>query len=521
MEGGNAVDAAVATAATLNVVEPMMVGMGGDVFAIVYIAKDRRYYVLDASGRAASGATIARFNALGYKKDPANWGPGSGMPPGGILDVIVPGAVWGWDEALRRFGTMKFDRVLAPAIDYAQNGYPVSERIAYDWRLPDALPLRGCCTRLDPDSVKTWYINGAPPKTGEIFRNPGLARSFRLLQRYGRETFYRGEIARAIVAKSRALGGTLTMGDLASYRGRWETPVDTLYHGAHLLELPPPSQDWAANEALNILAQCVPRLVPGRSLASLGPANPQYWHLLVEAKKLAYRDLYRYNADPDAAKVPVARLLSNRYAASLCSKIDATRASAIAPPGPPGGAGDTVVLSTADRWGNMVSWVNSNYSEFGSGITVPGYGFILHNRGAGFTLDPKSPNAIAPHKRPFHTLSAGFIERDGRPLMTLGLMGGDMQAQGHEQIAVDVIDLRANVQQAGDIARFRHDEISNTLYLESPLYALAGNALRAMGHTVRSTNREPMGGYQAIMLLPRGVYAGGSDFGKDGEAVGW
>jgi gamma-glutamyltranspeptidase / glutathione hydrolase len=521
MQGGNAVDAAVATAATLNVTEPMNVGIGGDVFAIIYIAKEHRFYALNASGEAPSGATIAHLNALGYRYDPKNWGPGSGMPSGGILEVTVPGSVWGWDEALRRFGTMKFDRVLAPAIDYAQNGFPVSERIAHDWHLPNALPLQGCCTQLDPDSVRTWYIDGVPPKTGQIFRNPDLARSFRLLQKYGRDVFYRGEIARAIVAKSRALGGTMTLQDLASYRGEWVAPVDTIYHGWHLLELPPPSQGFAANEALTILAQCVPKIFPGQTLASLGPADPEYWHLLVEAKKLVYADLYRFNADPDVVPVPIARLLSDEHAASLCSKIDPNHAGKIAPPGSQAGAGDTIVLSTADRWGNMVSWVNSNYDGFGSGITVPGYGFILHNRGGLFTLDPGSPNAIAPHKRPFNTLSAGFIERGGRPLMTLGLMGGDMQAQGHEQIAVDIIDLGANVQQAGDMARFRQDEISSTLYLESPLYDLVGDRLRAMGHSVRSTNRAPMGGYQAIMLLPNGAYAGGSDFGKDGEAAGW
>jgi gamma-glutamyltranspeptidase/glutathione hydrolase len=443
------------------------------------------------------------------------------MPPGGILDVTVPGSVWGWDEVLRRFGTMNFDRVLAPAIDYAQNGFPVSERIAGEWRLPNALPLKKCCTRLDPDSVRTWYINGVPPAAGQVFRNPDLAHAFRLLQKYGRDVFYRGEIARAIVAKSRALGGTMTLSDLATYRGEWVQPVVTPYHGYRLLELPPPSQGFAANEALNILAQCVPAVLPGQSLASLGPANPEYWHLLIEAKKLAYADLYRFNADPDVVRVPLERLLSVQHAASLCKRIDPARASAVAPPGPQIGNGDTIVLSTADRWGNMVSWVNSNYDEFGSGITVPGYGFILHDRGALFTLDPNSPNAIAPHKRPFNTLAAGFIDRGGRPLMTLGLMGGDMQAQGHEQIAVDIIDLQANVQQAGDMARFRHAEISNTLSLESPLYDLVGERLHAMGHNVRSTNRAPMGGYQAIMLLTNGVYAAGSDFGKDGEAVGW
>ncbi|MGB6987285.1 MAG: gamma-glutamyltransferase family protein [Candidatus Aquilonibacter sp.] len=521
MQGGNAIDAAVATVATLNVVEPMMVGVGGDVFCIIYIAKEHKYYVLNASGKAPSGATIAHFNELGYQADPKNWGPSSGMPRGGILDVTVPGSVWGWDAVLRRFGTMTFDKVLAPAIDYAQNGYPVSERIAHDWKLPNGLPLRGCCTQLDPDSVRVWYPNGAPPKEGEIFRNPDLARTFRLLQQQGKDAFYKGEIARAIVKKSTALGGTMTLADLASYSGEWVTPIQTDYHGATVIELPPPTQSLATIEALNILAACVPKAVPGQSLASLGPANPEYWQLLVAAKRLAYRDLYRYNGDPDVVNVPVARLLSPEHAASLCGEIDPNHEIKIAPPGDANGNGDTIVLSTADRWGNMVSWVNSNFDEFGSGLTVPGYGFILHDRGALFSLNPKSPDAIAPHKRPYNTLMAGFIARDGKPLQTLGLMGGDMQAQGHEQIVVDIVDLGANVQQAGDIARFRDDEIGDVLYMESPLYNLVGDKLTAMGYTVKSTNRAPMGGYQAIMLLPNGAYAGGSDFGKDGEAVGW
>lgn len=521
MAGGNAVDAAVATAAALNVTEPMNVGLGGDLFAIVYIAKEHKVHVLNASGTAPTGATIARFNALGYEHDPHDWGPGSGMPPGGILDVTVPGAAWGWGEMLRRYGTMKLDRVLAPAADYAENGFPVSERIAHEWELPDALPLRGCCTRLDPDSVRTWYVNGVRPVTGQIFRNQQLAHTLQLLQRYGSDVFYKGQIARALVAKSSALGGTMTMADLSRYHGEWVDPVSTNYHGYDVMELPPPSQGFATLEALNILAQCVPKLLPGQSLASLGPANPLYWHMLVESKKLAYADLYAYNADPDHVSVPTSKLLSSGYASSLCSKIDPARAASTGAPGEATDNGDTIVLSTADRFGNMVSWVNSNYDAFGSGITVPGYGFILHDRGALFTLDPKSPNAIAPQKRPYNTLMAGFVTHGGQPFMTLGLMGGDMQAQGHEQALVDIIDLGANVQQAGDMARFRHFQITNRLYMESPLFDLVGDRLKAMGHDVRSSDRASMGGYQAIMVLPSGAYAAGSDFGKDGEAVGW
>jgi gamma-glutamyltranspeptidase/glutathione hydrolase len=525
MRGGNAVDAAVATAGVLSLTEPMMVGVASDLFAIIYIAREHKAYVLNASGTAPTGATLAHLNELGYHRDPGNWGPSSGMPHGGILPVTVPGTVWGWDAALRRFGTLSFKEVLEAAVRYAQDGFPVSERIASDWRLPNALPLRGCCTQPDPDSVNLWYPDGQPPKAGQIFRNPELARTFRVLQTHGVDGFYKGEIARAIVAKSQALGGTMTLQDLATYHGGWAEPARTQYHGYEVLELPPPAQAWATNELLSILQECVPQWAPGATLASLGPTNPQYWHILVEAKKRAYADLYRYNADPDFVTVPLGQLLSTAHAASLCANFDPRHASAT---GAPSGAdlqGDTIVLSTADKDGNMVSWVNSNFSEFGSGITVPGYGFVLHNRGSLFTLDPQSPNVIAPHKRPFNTLSAGFLMRAGQPVMTVTLMGGDMQAQGHAQLLVDVIDLGANVQAAADMARFRHSQVPNLLSLESPLYDLVGPALAALGHTVRSISGADVGGVQVIQFVPADgslhYYGGGSDFRKDGQAVGW
>ncbi len=518
--GGNAVDAAVATAAVLNVTEPMMVGMGGDLFAIVYIAKERKVYVLNASGMAPTGANVERFNKLGYAWNSKNWGPGSGMPAGGILPVTVPGAAWGWQAVLKRFGKLTFKEVLDPAVGYAQSGFPISERIAHDWRLPNALPLQGCCTSQDPDSIKTWYVNGAPPLPGQIFKNPELAKTLKILQAKGGEAFYKGEIAQAIVAKSQALGGSMTLEDLAGYRGEWVEPARTQYHGYDVLELPPPAQAWAAGEILNILQACVPQWTTGQTLASLGPANPEYWHLLIEAKKLAYADLYQYNADPNFTSVPLAKLLSEPYAASLCGKVDPQHA---AKPGPQGNfamAGDTIVVSTADEEGNMVSWVNSNFSAFGSGVTVPGYGFILHNRGALFTLNPKSPNVIEPHKRPFNTLSAGFVMRNDQPLMTVTLMGGDMQAQGHAQLLVNILDLGANLQAGADMARFRHSQVSNALSLEAPLYELVGSKLSAMGHTVRSVSGEEMGGVQ-ILMQAGGYYRSGSDFRKDGEAVGW
>jgi gamma-glutamyltranspeptidase / glutathione hydrolase len=253
MNGGNAIDAAVATAAVLNVVEPESTGLAADLFAIIYVAKEKKLYTLNASGMAPTGATLDHLSALGYQFDKGNWGPGSGMPRYGILTVTVPGAAWGWDEVLRRFGKKTFKEVLQPAIDYAESGFPVSERIASAWRLPKSLPLRKCCTELDPDSVKTFMIDGKPPAAGQIFRNPDLAKTFRQLQEGGRDAFYKGEIARAIIAKSDALGGTMTMADLANYTGEWAEAAVSNYHGYDVFELPPPSQDWAANEMLNIL----------------------------------------------------------------------------------------------------------------------------------------------------------------------------------------------------------------------------------------------------------------------------
>jgi len=539
-KGGNAIDAAVATAAVLSVVEPMNVGPGGDLFLIVYIAREKKLYALNASGKAPSGQTLARMNGLGYQWDPKDWGPGSGMPSRGVLTVTVPGAVWGWEEVLRRFGTMTFKETLQPAIDYAEQGFPVSERIAFDWTLPNAVgpvasDARRCCTVRDADAVATWYVNGQKPWAGQIFRNPGLARTFKLLQQQGRDVFYRGEIARALVDKSTSLGGSMTMADLAAYTGEWVTPATTTYHGYDVFTLPPPAQTWATDEILNILEVCMPVWAPGQTLASLGPASARYWHFVVEAKKLAFQDLYTFNADPNFAKVPIDRLLSKAHAKSLCGRVSPARA-ATPTAGTPAdtGGGDTIVLAAADRDGNMVAWVNSLFSSFGSGVTVPGYGISLHNRGGLFTLDPKSPNLIAPHKRPYNTLSAGFVMRNDRPLMAVTLMGGDMQAQGIAQVLLNVLDLGANVQAASDMARFRHLQVSNTLTMESGLANRVGPALRMMGHTVRSVDGLDMGGYQAVMFTPddtqppaapgapvRGFYRAGSDHRKDGGAAGY
>jgi gamma-glutamyltranspeptidase/glutathione hydrolase len=523
MQGGNAIDAAVATAAVLNVVEPMSIGIGGDLFAIVYSAKDHKLYTINASGKAPTGATVEHYASLGYRYGPgvSTPGPGGGMPPAGILTVTIPGTVEGWDQLLKKFGTMTFKQVLEPAAEYAEKGYPVSERIASDWNIPNALPLSGCCTQKDPDTIAAWTIHGQSPQRGQIFKNTDLAHSLRLLQQHGRDIFYKGEIAQAIVAKSSAVGGTMTLEDLANYTAEWTTAATTNYHGYEVSELPPPSQAWATDEMLNILEVCVPKL--GYNLAQLGPASPEFWHLLLEAKKLAYSDLFAYNGDPNFVTVPLDKLLSKSYAATLCSQINPVKAGPASVKG--NAPGDTIVLSTADRWGNMVSLVNSNYAAFGSGITVPGYGFVLHNRGALFTLNPSSPNVIAPHKQPFNTLSAGFAMKDGQPLLSLQLMGGSQQAQGHMQVLVNLFDLGANVQAASDMARFSHDQATNRLQMESQLYNLVGSQLRAWGHDPVSTNGAPMGGFQAIMISPESdgspVYRAGSDHRKDGQAVGW
>lgn len=547
-KGGNAVDAAVAMAAVLNLIEPMNVGMGGDLFAIIYSAKDKKLHVLNASGKAPSGATIPFMNSKGYVRDPANWGPQSGMPLRGILSVTVPGSVWGWQEVLEKHGTRSFKEVLEPAATYASQGVPIPERAAFDWKIPNGLgpnasdPSR-CCTAVDPDSVRAWYINGQQPKPGQIFRNPDLAKAFRLLQAQGRDAFYKGDIAKAIVAKEKALGGTMTMKDLADYKGEWVEPVLSSYRGFTLAELPPPSQGFAANEMLNIVGACVGTVYPGQTMASLGPTDARYWHMVVEAKKLAYADMIALNGDPNfnpGQKDKVKAVLTEQHAKSLCGKINPVQASDTKV-GRASGNGDTIVLSAADRWGNMVSWVNSNFSAFGSGITVPGYGFLLHNRGGLFTLDAASPNAIAPHKRPFNTLAAAFLMQGSRmdgQLMAFQLMGGDMQAQGHAQMVLNMVDLGANLQASTDMARFRHDQISNTLYMESQLAKLVGPKLKAMGHKVVPENGSIVGGFQAILFTPdskeakpnpsptsqqpvNGTYRAGTDHRKDGQAAAW
>ena len=515
--GGNAFDAAIATAAVLNVVEPVSAGIGGDVFMIAWVAKEHRLVALNGSGRSPSGATPAHLAARGYA---------TRMPMHRIEAVTVPGAVDAWDAILRRYGTRSFRELLEPAVVIAEQGFGVSERIAHDWIYGAEVVAD------DPDSVRTYLPGGVPPARYSIFRNPDLARALRVLERDGRDGFYKGEIATALLAKSQALGGTMTAADLAATEASWVEPLSTRYHGYDVVEMPPNTQGFAVLEMMNLLEVCAPKL--GVNLAKVGPRSARYWHLLVEAKKLAYADLYAYNADPGMSPVPVERLISKPYAAGLCRRIDMQHAHAPSPQGDP--VGGTVYLAVADRDGNMVSFIYSIYDTFGAGITVPGFGFVLNDRGALFSLDPASPNLLAPHKRPFHTLLPGFVTKDGQPVMAFGLMGGSQQAQGHAQVLVDMIDLGLNPQAASDAARFTHAQANNTLRLETALYGQVGPALRALGHAVTADNGDDMGGFQAIWFSPaaagaatpdsdasavHGVYRGASDHRKDGAAIGW
>jgi gamma-glutamyltranspeptidase/glutathione hydrolase len=521
MQGGNAIDAAVATGAVLDVTSPNDTGIGGDLFALIYVAKDKKLYALNSAGWAPAQWTPEFFaKTLGAKT----------MPASGVNATTVPGAVSGYDAMLERFGTMSFKKVLSRAAHIAEDGWGLAERRHADLlRVTPAL-------RADAQTKATFLTGEDAPALYSIIRNPNLAKALRLLQAEGRDAFYKGDIARAIVAKVKAGGGVMSAADLAEFQSEWVEPISTNYHGYDVFELPPPGQGFAALEMLNILEVCVPKLE--MNLSTLGPTNPMYWHLLVEAKKLAYADLLAKNADPRFVDVPVTQLLSKSYAASLCDRINPDTASSTAAATAPGGG--TIYLTTADRWGNMVSLIHSVYSVYGSKATVGEYGFILQNRGAGFSLNPMSPNVVAPRKRPFHTIIAGFVMKGGQPLMTFGNMGGTVQPETHAQHMVNLIDLGMNMQMTTDAARFTHDQPENVLSLEQHLFDLVGAALKAKGHKVEAVNGAAVGGYQGILFTRAagerpasstktalveqpvdGVYRAGSDHRKDGQAVGW
>lgn len=521
-QGGNAIDAAVAASAVLDVTSQNDTGLAGDLFALVWSAADQKLYALNSAGFAPAGWTPEFFKEeLGLDR----------IPGRGVNAATVPGAISGYDALLERFGTMGFEETFERAARLAEEGWGQSER-----RHSDLTSQREKLLQ-DPDSAAVFLNDGEVPPLYSIIRNPGLADALRLIQEQGREAFYSGAIADALVAKVQSEGGVMTHEDLAAFESEWVEPISTTYHGYDIFQLPPPGQGWAALEMLNILEVCAPE--HGLNLSALGPSNPDYWHFMVEAKKLAYSDLQAYNADPLFSDVPLEQLLSKSYARGLCDRIDMNAASE---PSVKGGLdGGTIYLTTADRWGNMVSFIHSIFSVYGSGITIPPYGMILHNRGVAFSVDEEHPNVVAPRKRPFHSIIAGIVMQDDQPLMTFGNMGGSVQPETHAQHMVNVIDHGMNVQMTTDVARFTHSQNSNILSLEHDLFSLVGRSLQARGHDVRSVNGGRVGGYQGILFtrdpsLPQpvftpesitedhpvnGVYRAGSDHRKDGQAVGW
>ncbi|MDX2044765.1 MAG: gamma-glutamyltransferase [Acidobacteriota bacterium] len=492
-QGGNAVDAAVAAAAVLCVVEPMMVSPGGDLFALVWDAKKKELKALNASGRSPKAASIDEMKKRGFTKTPQD----------GIHTVTVPGAVDGWAKLLERYGTMKLAQVLQPAIDYAERGFPVTDVIAGDWDNANQ-------HKANADFAATFLPNGKPLAAGEIFTNKNLANTLKLVAAKGRDVFYTGEIAQKILKFAQAQGGLHTAQDFANHTSNWLDPISTTYRGHTVYELPPNNQGLAVLEMLNILE--------GYDVKSLGHNSAEYLHLLVEAKKLAYADRAWHIADPAFYKAPLEKLLSKEYAAELRKKIDAGKAGSDTPPSSRGGE-DTVYLTVVDKDHNAVSFIQSIFSAFGSGLVAGDTGVVLHNRGAGFSFDPNNPNKLEGGKRPFHTLIPAMVFRDGKPWLTFGVMGGDMQAQGHAQVLMNMIDFGMDVQQAGEQARFRHFE--SGLALESAIGADVRKTLEAKGHKL--TMAPGMyGGYQAIMIDPKtGALFGGSDPRKDGCAIGW
>jgi gamma-glutamyltranspeptidase / glutathione hydrolase len=498
--GGNAIDAAVATNAVMGVVEPMMNGIGGDLFAIVYDAKSGKLYGLNASGWAPAGLSIEFLKSKGIAK----------MPQDGIQSVTVPGAVDGWSKLLARFGTKKFSEVLAPAVYYAREGFPVPEWDAAYWA--DAVDI----LKQDKNAAATYLPDGRSPRVGEIFRNPNLARSLEAIASGGRDAYYQGASAQSIVALSNKLGGAMTAEDLADYSSEWVEPISTTYHEWTVYEIPPNGQGIAALEMLNIMERF--------SLAQFGHNSTDALHSMIEAKKLAYADMYRYVADPKFSQVPVQGMLSKEYTAQRARLIDMAKANCRVLPGEPQLAtgGDTTYLTVTDSDGNMVSLIQSNYSEFGSGLVAEGTGFALQNRGGLFSLDPNSPNKLTGHKRPLHTIIPGFMS-NGQERIAFGIMGGFNQAQAHAQFVSNVVDFGMNIQEALEAARFRKVTFAGCdVDLEDRIPLAVRDGLAQRGHQIKlhGAYSATMGGGQAVQRdISSGVNYGASDPRKDGEAI--
>ena len=505
-DGGNAIDAAIAANALLGLVEPTGNGIGGDIFAIVWDAKTKRLYGLNGSGRSPKSLSLDWFKTNGFDS----------IPPHGPLPVTVPGAVDGWFLLHDRFGEKPMKDLLRPAIDYARNGFPVSQLIAYYWER--SVPILSKF----PGFIEQFTDDGAAPREGEIWRNLGLATTLESIANEGRDVFYRGHIAKSIARYMQENGGFLSYDDLESHSGNWIDPVSTNYRGFDVWELPPNGQGIAALQILNIMELF--------DIGAMRRESAEYVHLFTEAKKLVFEDRAKYYADPEYNKIPVAELISKPYAQTRARLIDLNRSSLEYPAGNLLEDGDTIYLTTADSEGNMVSLIQSNYRGMGSGMSPPGLGFILQDRGEMFSLEEGHFNQFKGGKRPFHTIIPAFVTRDGEPWMSFGLMGGAMQPQGHAQIIINMIDFKMDVQAAGDAPRIHHTGSSEPtgsnmknggiLNLETGYPYGTIRKLMRMGHRVQFANG-PYGGYQAIYRAKNGVYWGASESRKDGQAAGY
>ena len=521
--GGNAVDAAIAANAAIGLMEPTGNGIGGDLFVIVWDPETRQVYGLNAAGRSPQ--------SLSYAEVVETVGEGGAIPPLGAMPVSVPGTVDGWFTLHERFGSMAMADVLAPAISYAENGFPVTETIGYYWdrnmRILETRFENGGFEEFANAQATYLTEDGDAPREGEIFRNPDLANTLRALAEGGRDAFYEGDIARTIDAYMERIGGWLSYEDLASHRSEWVDPVSVNYRGYDVWELPPQGQGIAALQMLQIIEEY--------DLASMGFMSAEALHVMIEAKRLAFEDRARFYADPDFADMPIETLVSDEYADQRRALISMDAAMETVTHGDPAALedGDTTYLTVADGNGMMVSLIQSNFRGMGSGLVPDGLGFMLQDRGELFSLDPDHPNVYAPGKRPFHTIIPAMVTKDGEPYLSFGLMGGAMQPQGHVQIITNMIDFGLNVQEAGDAARWRHDGSSSetgeagavagvgVVSLESGVPQSVREALEALGHVIQDGDGG-FGGYQAILRdAETGVIHGASEMRKDGAAQGY
>ena len=503
-QGGTAIDAAIAANIALGLMEPTGNGIGGDLFAIVWDANEKKLHGLNASGPAPKNISIDYFVKNGLNKIPS-YGP---------LPVTVPGAVDGWVKLHEKFGKMDFQSLFEPTIEYAENGFPVTETIAYY--------LDRSKKRFEnyPNFRDVWLKNGKMPAKGEIFKNPQLAKTLRIIADQGRAGFYEGHVATTMADFIQSQGGFLSYEDLSSFHSEWTPPVSSNYRGYDVWELPPNGQGIAALQILNILENY--------NIKKMGLFSAEYIHLFTEAKKLAFADRAKYYADPDFSKIPVQELISKSYAKDRAKLINLSKAAQTDQPGVLE-SGDTIYLTAADQYGNMISLIQSNYRGMGSGMMPPGLGFMLQDRGELFSLDKNHRNALEGGKRPFHTIIPAFVTKDGKPFMSFGVMGGATQPQAHAQIIINMIDFGLNLQEAGDAPRIVHsgssqptDEVmtdGGTLSIESGFGKEIEKQLTKKGHNIKY-EKGIFGGYQAIMLED-GVYYGASETRKDGQAAGY